>query len=249
MRIRADNPSPMTLDGTNTYVLLSADDSGALLIDPGPELAAHREAFLTEIGERELRAIVLTHQHADHSEMLGSIDDWAPEVPVHAVLERFARHTEPVVHGQEITFGDAPEDVVEVVATPGHTSDSISLIHGATLYSGDTVLGRGTTVVTHPEGSIRDYLDSIEALRRLVDTGRVEVIEPAHGPTIENPAEVVAHYAAHRAERIEQVRDALEAGARTPEEVRDAVYHDVPDDVRGAALQIVKAQLDYLGRL
>lgn len=246
MRIQADNPSPMTLDGTNTYVLVSADDTSALLIDPGPELSEHREAFLAAIGDRELRAIVLTHQHADHSEMLGSIDSWAPEVPVHAVLERFARHTAPVEHGDRIAFGSAPEDAVEVVATPGHTADSISLLHGTTLYSGDTVLGRGTTVVTHPEGSLRDYLDSIAALRGLVDDGRVAVIEPAHGPTIEDPAAVLAYYASHRQERIDQVRAALESGASTAEEVRDIVYSDVPDNVRGAALQIVRAQLEYL---
>ena len=78
MRIRANNPSPMTLTGTNTYVLTSVDDTSAVIIDPGPELAEHRNRFLAEVGERTLSAIILTHQHADHSEMLGSVEQWAP---------------------------------------------------------------------------------------------------------------------------------------------------------------------------
>ncbi|GAA3848965.1 MBL fold metallo-hydrolase [Brevibacterium ammoniilyticum] len=249
MRIRANNPSPMTLTGTNTYVLASRDDSAAVLIDPGPELAEHRENFLAEVGERRLAAIVLTHQHADHSEMLGSIDQWAPDVPVYAVLDRFARHTPPVSDGNRIVFGDDPTDVLEVVATPGHTSDSISLIHDGTLYSGDTILGEGTTIVTYPEGSLGDYLDSLDRLRELCDAGAFTRIEPAHGPTIESPAEVIDHYRSHRRERIAQVQAALDQGARTAAEVCDIVYHDVDPRVRGAAEQIVRAQLAYLGAL
>lgn len=143
MRIRANNPSPMTLTGTNTYVINSADDTSSVLIDPGPELAEHRDNFLAEIGDRRLTAIVLTHQHADHSEMLGSVEQWAPDVPVYAVLEKFSRLTPPVADGDRIAFGTDTTDVLEVVATPGHTMDSISLIHDHVLYSGDTVLGKG----------------------------------------------------------------------------------------------------------
>ncbi|WP_209325517.1 MBL fold metallo-hydrolase [Brevibacterium renqingii] len=249
MRIRANNPGPMTLTGTNTYVVFSQDDASAVVIDPGPEIAEHREAFLAEVGPRSLRAIVLTHQHADHSEMLGSIGKWAPDVPVYAVLDRFARHTDPVADGDEISFGGAPADVLRVVATPGHTSDSISLIHGGTLYSGDTILGEGTTIVTHPEGSLRDYLHSLDRLRSLLDDEAFAVIEPAHGPRIDDPAKVIDHYRAHRSERIEQVRAALGQGAKTAGEVCDIVYHDVDPSVRPAAEQIVKAQLAYLDAL
>lgn len=249
MRIQADNPSGMTLEGTNTYLVADTADSGVLLIDPGPELPAHRDAFMAAIGSRQLRGIILTHQHADHSEMLGTVEQWAPGVPVHAVLPEFSRLADPVTDGQRIHLGQAPEDVVEIVATPGHTSDSISILHGTTLYSGDTVLGRGTTVVTHPEGSIADYLNSIERLRELTAAGRITVIEPAHGPTIDSPAQVLDYYAQHRRDRIEQVRQALAGGAQSAEAVRDIVYHDVPADVRLAALLIVRAQLEYLGEL
>ncbi|GAA1870952.1 MBL fold metallo-hydrolase [Brevibacterium marinum] len=249
MRIRANNPSPMTLTGTNTYVIASADDTSAVLIDPGPEMAEHRENFLAAVGDRSLAAIILTHQHADHSEMLGSVEQWAPEVPVYAVLEKFSRLSSPVRDGDSIPFGTGTADVMEVVATPGHTMDSISLIHDHVLYSGDTVLGEGTTIVTHPEGSLRDYLASIDRLLRLLDEGAYSAIEPAHGPSIESPREVLEYYRSHRLERIEQVRAALAQGAVSATEVCDIVYHDVDPSVRGAAEQIVRAQLNYLGAL
>lgn len=249
MRIRADNPSPMTLEGTNTFVLSDVQQTRALLIDPGPELAEHRQAFLAEVGARELAGIVLTHRHGDHSEMLGSVDEWAPDVPVYAELPEFARHTEPLVDGQQISFGAGPDDVLSIVATPGHTSDSISVLHGTTLYAGDTVLGRGTTVITHPEGSVADYLDSLERLRAMVASGEIEIIEPAHGPVIVDPQTVLDHYVQHRHERLDQVRDAIAGGAHTPADVADVVYADVPADVRAAVEQIVAAQLEYLGEL
>lgn len=249
MRIRANNPSPMTLTGTNTYVIASADDTSAVLIDPGPELAEHRENFLAEIGDRKLTAIILTHQHADHSEMLGTVEQWAPDVPVYAVLEKFSRLSRPAADGDMIAFGTDTTDAMEVVSTPGHTMDSISLIHDRVLYSGDTVLGEGTTIVTHPEGSLGDYLESLDRLIRLHDEGVFASIEPAHGPTIESPAEVLAYYRSHRFERIEQVKAALGQGAKTASEVCDIVYHDVDPSVRGAAEQIVRAQLNYLGAL
>lgn len=249
MRIRADNPSPMTLTGTNTYVITSADDTTAVLIDPGPELAEHRKNFLAGLGDRTLSVIILTHQHADHSEMLGSVEQWAPEVPVYAVLEEFSRLSPPVADGDMIAFGTDTADVMEVVATPGHTMDSISLIHDHVLYSGDTVLGEGTTIVTHPEGSLRDYLNSLDRLLRLLDEGAYSVIEPAHGPSIKSPAPVLEYYRSHRLERIEQVRTALAQGATSATEVCDIVYHDIDPSVRGAAEQIVRAQLSYLDAL
>ncbi|MYM19236.1 MBL fold metallo-hydrolase [Brevibacterium sp. 5221] len=248
MRVRADNPSPMTLEGTNTFVLHSADGASALLIDPGPELPAHRAAFLAAVDDRELVGIVLTHRHADHSEALATADEWAPGVPVHAVLPEFACRADTLVDGQRIRFGASAADEVEIIATPGHTSDSISVLHGRTLYSGDTVLGRGTTVVTHPEGSIADYLASIERLQGFVAQGRIEVIEPAHGPVVEDPGAVLAHYLQHRRERLEQVQAAVDAGADTPAQVADVVYAEVPANLRGAVEQIVAAQLEYLRR-
>lgn len=246
--IRADNPSPMTLEGTNSYLLFSADGRGALLLDPGPELPAHREALLGAVAGAgaTLNAIVLSHFHADHSEMLATVDDWAPGVPVYAVRAEFRRQTGGLAQGLEIPFGSAPEDRVTVHLTPGHTRDSICLEWAGTLFSGDTVLGRGTTVVTYPEGTLRGYLHSVDHLLGLSESGQITRIAPAHGPQIDDPRRALEFYRAHRLERLEQVRGALAAGAATPEDVVAAVYVDIAPELRPAALQSVRAQLEYL---
>lgn len=247
--VRADNPSPMTLEGTNSYVLRAQDGDSALLLDPGPELAAHKDALLHAVGRAELRGIVLTHRHADHSEMLGSAGEWAPGVPVYAVDPAFASGASPVADGQLIEFGTAAGDVVEVVTTPGHTDDSISLIHGARLFSGDTILGRGTSMVSFPDGSLGDYLASLERLAARADGGGLTSIAPAHGEQRADVTELIEEYLRHRHERIAQVREVLASGAASAEEVRDIVYADVPAGVKPAALQIVRAQLAYIDSL
>ncbi|WP_035282237.1 MBL fold metallo-hydrolase [Brevibacterium album] len=247
--VLADNPSPMTLEGTNSYVLRAEDGASALLLDPGPELASHRDALLRALGGAQLRGIVLTHRHADHSEMLGSAGEWAPGVPVHAVDPAFASYAEPLRDGQRIEFGTAAGDAVEIVTTPGHTDDSISLVHRSRLFSGDTILGRGTTMVSFPDGSLGDYLASLERLASLAEDGGLTAIAPAHGEQREDVVDLIAQYLRHRHERIAQVREVLAGGARTAEEVRDVVYADVPAGVRPAALQIVRAQLAYIDTL
>lgn len=246
--IRADNPSPMTLDGTNSYLLFSADGSSALLLDPGPDLEEHQAALLGALREAgaRLAAIVLSHFHADHSEMLHDVDEWAPGVPVYAVREEFRRLTGELAQGQEIPFGPGPGDSARVHLTPGHTRDSICLTWDDTLFTGDTVLGRGTTIVTHPEGTLRGYLHSLEHLRTVVASGEASRIAPAHGPGIDEPLRVLEEYQRHRQERLSQVRAALAAGASDADEVVDAVYADVAPELRGAAKQSVQAQLDYL---
>ena len=249
VRITADNPSAMTLDGTNTYLLTSADDSSALLIDPGPKLPVHRQNILDAIGDRRLNAIVFTHRHADHTELFHTVSEWAPDAACHAVLPEFCRGAEPLVDGQQLVFGPAPQDVATVLATPGHTSDSVSLLFGTTLFTGDTVLGKGTTMIAHPEGSLGDFMRSLERMRSLIEEGRVQRIEPAHGPAREDVAALVDYYIAHRQQRIDQVRGLLTSGFRSDEEICDEVYADVPDSVRPAALQIVRAQLAYIGEL
>lgn len=246
--VRADNPSPMTLEGTNSYLLFSSDGSSALLLDPGPDLPEHKEALLLALGEAgaRLAAVVLSHFHADHSGMLHDVDDWAPGVPVYAVREEFRRLTGELEQGQEIPFGPEPEDKARVHLTPGHTRDSICLTWDSTLFTGDTILGRGTTIVTHPEGTLRGYLHSLAHLHGLILAGEATRIAPAHGPAIEEPLRVIEEYQAHRAERLDQVRAALAAGARDADDVVDAVYSEVPENLRGAARQSVQAQLDYL---
>src|SRR5699024_10501987 len=116
-------------------------------------------------------------------------------------------------------------------------------------YSGDTILGEGTTIVTHPEGSLRDYLSSLDRLRSLLDDEAFALIEPAHGPRIDDPAEAIDYYRADRLERIDQVRAARDRGATTAAAVCDIVYHDVDAGVRTAAEQPVKAHLAHLDAL
>ncbi|HLS34496.1 MAG TPA: MBL fold metallo-hydrolase [Brevibacterium sp.] len=247
--VLADNPSPMTLEGTNSYVLRSRDGASALLLDPGPMLTDHRDALLRTVGSAQLSAIVLTHRHADHSGLLESAGEWAPGVPVHAVDPTFAAGAAPLADGDRIAFGAHEADAVSIVTTPGHTDDSVSVIYGSRLFAGDTVLGRGTTMVSFPDGSLGDYLDSLERLIALEAAGTVTTIAPAHGQQRDDVADLLSHYLSHRRERIDQVREVLASGRTTAEEVADVVYADVPDSVKPAALQIVRAQLAYIESL
>jgi len=247
--VLADNPSPMTLEGTNSYVLRSRDGASALLLDPGPMLTDHRDALLRTVGSAQLSAIVLTHRHADHSGLLESAGEWAPGVPVHAVDPTFAAGAAPLADGDRIAFGAHEADAVSIVTTPGHTDDSVSVIYGSRLFAGDTVLGRGTTMVSFPDGSLGDYLDSLERLIALEAAGTVTTIAPAHGQQRDDVADLLSHYLSHRRERIDQVREVLASGRTTAEEVAGVVYADVPDSVKPAALQIVRAQLAYIESL
>ena len=138
---------------------------------------------------------------------------------------------------------------LEAIATPGHTSDCLSfhLPRDGALLTGDTVLGRGTTVVAWPDGHLGDYLDSLAALRSRAEVSQARAILPGHGPVLADPVGVLDAYLEHRRARLDQVRAAVEAGARTPEDVVDAVYDDIPESVRWAALLSTRAQLAYLG--
>lgn len=261
VRVTANNPSPMTLDGTNSFVVFSRDYSSAALIDPGPELDTHKHALLETIDCATLTAIILTHHHADHSEMLGSAPSWAPGVPIYAVDPSFATGVPALsdlpATGTEVEFGSHPDDHLTLLPTPGHTLDSISVLYGDTLFSGDTILGKGTTVIMYPEGSVGKYLESMNAISSLV-AGPVATIEPAHGPVVDNPRATVDYYISHRHERLAQVRATLErVGAIEADStgnidpafasrVADVVYSDVPANLRPAVLASVSAQLDYL---
>jgi glyoxylase-like metal-dependent hydrolase (beta-lactamase superfamily II) len=139
---------------------------------------------------------------------------------------------------------------VRVVATPGHTSDSLSFVvpaEGAVL-TGDTVLGRGTTVVAHPDGRLGAYLDSLDRLHALAEAQEARMIWPGHGPVVDDALAVLDFYLAHRRERLEQVREALRALGpdASPRQVVEQVYVDVDPVLWGAAELSVRAQLEYL---
>jgi glyoxylase-like metal-dependent hydrolase (beta-lactamase superfamily II) len=237
----------MTLDGTNTWVLLEPNGDQALVIDPGPLHEAHLRRVLDVVRARGARvsATLLTHGHLDHSEGAARFAALSGS-PVRALDPALRLGEEGLAEGDVVRAGGL---TVEVVETPGHTGDSLCFLlpADAAVLTGDTVLGRGTTVVAHPDGRLQDYLTSLERLRSMTATDAVTSLLPGHGPALANAAEVLEGYLVHRRDRLEQVRSAVAAGARTPREVVERVYADVDRALWPAAEQSVRAQLEYLG--
>jgi glyoxylase-like metal-dependent hydrolase (beta-lactamase superfamily II) len=243
--IRAPNPGPMTLDGTNTWVITDAHQ-GAMVVDPGPAVQSHVEAVLAACGSR-LVTIVLTHRHLDHAEVAATLAERAG-CGVRAADPQFRIGPDGLDSGDRLMLGTI---TLEVIDTPGHTSDSRSLLltglDGVSrLITGDMVLGRGTTVITYPDGDLAAYFDSLELLTRLVATRNVTELLPGHGPVVTEPAAWLSFYRHHRLERLDQVRAALAAGDRTAGDVVARVYTDVDRSLWPAAEQSVRAQLEYL---
>ena len=240
--VLAPNANMMTLDGTNTWVLREPGARRSVVIDPGPLDSGHLDAVLDAAGP--VGVVLLTHGHLDHSE-------GAAEFAARAGCG--VRALDPAHRLGSEGLGDG--DVVEVdglevrvVGTPGHTSDSLSFVLPAddAVLTGDTVLGRGTTVVAHPDGRLGAYLDSLRLLHRLAEEREIARVWPGHGPVIEDALAVLDYYLTHRAERLDQVRSALERGAGTPREGVETVYADVDPVLWPAAELSVRAQLDYL---
>jgi glyoxylase-like metal-dependent hydrolase (beta-lactamase superfamily II) len=245
--VRAPNPGPMTLDGTNTWVITDPDH-GALVIDPGPSIASHLDAILAA-GGPQLATIVLTHRHRDHSDGAAMLAERAG-CGVRAADPAFRIGQDGLDHGDLIMLGEIR---LEIIDTPGHTSDSRSLVLSgpdgiSRLITGDMVLGRGTTVITYPDGDLAAYLGSLDVLERLVTTHNVVELLPGHGPIVSDPVPWLSFYRRHRHERLDQVRAALAAGDRTASEVVARVYADVDRGLWPAAEQSVRAQLEYLER-
>jgi glyoxylase-like metal-dependent hydrolase (beta-lactamase superfamily II) len=236
----ARNPSPMTLDGTNTWLLREPGAESCLVVDPGPDDPDHLRAVVAAAGT--VTEILLTHGHLDHS---------AGAAALRALTRAPVRALDPTqrLGGEGLGEGDvvaAAGVEVRVLATPGHSSDSLCFAVGAGVLTGDTVLGRGTTVVAHPDGRLADYLDS---LRRLHDLGTRAVL-PGHGPELPDLAAITDAYLAHREQRLEQVRAALDQlgpDAAAMDVVR-VVYADVDPVLWPAAELSVRAQLEYLRR-
>jgi glyoxylase-like metal-dependent hydrolase (beta-lactamase superfamily II) len=243
--VLAPNPGPMTLEGTNTWILRDRAGAGhgaggAIVVDPGPDDPAHLAA-VAAAGPVDL--ILLTHGHPDHSAGARPLHDLTG-APVRALDPAHRYGGEGLAHGDVVTAGDM---TVTVVATPGHTADSLTfLLEGPgaqpAVLTGDTILGRGTTVVAHPDGRLADYLASLEALRRLGDAS----VLPGHGPELPAAGPAAEYYLDHRRERLEQVRAALAAGDTTSAEVVRRVYADVDRALWPFAELSVRAQMDYL---
>ncbi|MEJ7629500.1 MAG: MBL fold metallo-hydrolase [Nocardioidaceae bacterium] len=242
--VLAPNAGPMTLDGTNTWVLRAEESGRSVVVDPGPLDAAHLDAVAGAAGE--VAVVLLTHGHADHSEGARAFAERVG-CGVRALDPAF-RYGDEGLHDGDVVEVDGWE--LRVVGTPGHTSDSLSFLVPAdrTVLTGDTVLGRGTTVVAHPDGELGAYLGSLSRLRDLAGRHEVDSIWPGHGPVVDEALPVIDHYLAHRAERLDQVRAAVAAGASEPMDVVRAVYSDVDERLWPAAELSVRAQLAFLRR-
>ncbi|MEY9214213.1 MBL fold metallo-hydrolase [Thermobifida halotolerans] len=240
------NPGPMTLDGTNTWVLREPGARSVLVVDPGPDHERHLERVARMVQEQgsQVTQTLLTHGHADHSagaryfsELTGS--------QVRAVDPRHRISGDGLTDGETI---EADGLEVRVLHTPGHTADSVSFHLPAddVIITGDTVLGRGTAVIADDGGDLGDYLKSLTLLRDLVNSADIRALLPAHGPVCTEPLLKLTYYIEHREERLGQISDAVAAGADSLAEVVDRVYGDVDESVRFAAESSVRAQLRYL---
>lgn len=239
--VLADNPTMMTLDGTNTWILREPGAKRSVVVDPGPLDPAHLDAVQDAAGDVAL--VLYTHHHFDHTE---AIDEFARRTgaPSRAIGKDWCREAEPLEDRETITVDGLD---LTIVATPGHTMDSMCILlkQDHALLTGDTILGRGTTVVAHPDGALAEYLDSLETIQSLVASG-VERLFPAHGPVIDDARTAVEFYLAHRRQRLDQVRDAVAQGASTAQEVVEIVYAEVGRHLWPAAQLSVEAQLLYL---
>lgn len=237
------NPSPMTLEGTNTWVLAEPGSTAAVIIDPGPLDQVHLDAVLAHVRERGLHVALtlLTHGHPDHAEGAGRFGEMT-HAPVHSIGPGHA----------DLRDGDTLRvDGLEVavIHTPGHTGDSTCFMLPAenALLTGDTVLGWGTTVVAWPDGVLEDYLVSLAELDRLTGSGDVVRLLPGHGHAVDDAIGKVQYYRQHRAQRLKQIRAAIDTmGSWDADDVVAEVYADVPRELWPAARLSVLAQLDYL---
>jgi glyoxylase-like metal-dependent hydrolase (beta-lactamase superfamily II) len=251
--VLAPNANLMTLDGTNTWVLREPDARRSVVVDPGPSIMSHLDAVASLAGE--VGVVLLTHHHADHSE---AAREFAERMGcgVRALDPAYRLGAEGLGDGDVVTV-DGLE--VHVVGTPGHTADSLSFLLPAenAVLTGDTVLGRGTTVVAHPDGQLGAYLGSLDRLHALAASHDIASIWPGHGPVIADALGALDFYIAHRRERLDQVESAVVAlreadhpegfaADELPRKVVEIVYQDVDPVLWGAAELSVRAQLAYL---
>ena len=222
--VRADNPSALTLTGTNTWVV---GRDGAWVVDPGPALDAHLDAVAAEVAARGgAGGIAVTHDHSDHVEGLD------------ALRERLGGDL-PVVSGRA---GAADGDVagpLRVLALPGHSDDHLAFVAGRAAFSGDAVLGEGSVFVS---ADLAGYLDGLRRLREL----DLAVLCPGHGPPVWDPRAKLDEYLEHRLDRERRLLDALSRGLQSEDELLDAAWDDAPAALRPFAAVSLRAHLEKL---
>jgi glyoxylase-like metal-dependent hydrolase (beta-lactamase superfamily II) len=234
--IRAANPGPFTLSGTNSWIVGRGD---TWLIDPGPALDDHMAAIWdVAVSRGGLAGIALTHDHPDHTEAVAAIRARYPHAPIAAARGEV-----------DIRLSDGDRiGPFEVLATPGHAPDHLAFVAGTVAFTGDAVLGEGSVFVSPYPGSLTAYLDG---LARLKERG-LTVLCPGHGPVVHDPQAKLDQYIAHRLDRERRLLAALADGKRSVDDLLDEAWADAPPELRPAATVTLAAHLDKLddeGRL
>lgn len=229
--IRADNPGPFTLTGTNSWIVGS---DPAWLVDPGPAREQHVAAVIGELERRGgLGGVALTHDHVDHAEAVAAVRARFPAAPLAAARGDVDRRLQD---GER--FGP-----LEAVATPGHAPDHLAFVVGTAALTGDAVLGEGSVFIAPDPGALAGYLDGLAKLRRRDLT----VLLPGHGPVVPEPGTKIDEYVAHRLDREQRLLAGLAAGARSVPELLAAAWPEVPELLLPAATVTLAAHLDKLG--
>ncbi|AGP31740.1 MBL fold metallo-hydrolase [Corynebacterium terpenotabidum] len=256
--VLCDNPSYSSLEGTNSWIIHAPGDRVAVVVDPGPQDEGHLNVLQAqaEAGGAQIALILLTHHHGDHADGAQRFRQLTG-APVRALDKRYCAGGDELIDGEIIRI-DGLTPTIEVVATPGHTGDSVCFfVHGEGgdagtdddvegILSGDTLAGRHTTMISETSGDLGDYLDSLRLLDKRSHGVR---LLPGHGPDREDAAEVVEKYIDRREKRIAEVTAAVEklGEGATVSQIVDEIYTDVDPVLRSAAKQSTRVTLRYLG--
>jgi glyoxylase-like metal-dependent hydrolase (beta-lactamase superfamily II) len=246
--VRASNAGPMTLSGTNTWLI----GAPAWVIDPGPAEQSHVERVWRDAQERGgIAGIVLTHNHLDHSQAVPDMRRRSGAPVAARIAAAQGVFDEPSLPGLEpdVVLDDGDRlGPFQVIATPGHSADHVSLLAGSIVFCGDTVLGEGSVFIPPGGGSLAAYLDSLHRLQKL----QLDALCPGHGPVVWDPQAKLREYLEHRLDRERRLLDALGSGLRSTAELLDEVWDDAPVQLRPAAALTLESHLDKLaaeGRL